>query len=94
MSVHSASIANGTLTLMDEVLTPDSSRFWDVATWQEGENPPSYDKQSVRDWLESVQIDGRPWNKRAPAPRLPSDVAAASAARYAQASERIRGNRR
>ena len=86
--------ANGTLTLMDEVLTPDSSRFWDVATWQEGENPPSYDKQSVRDWLESVQIDGRPWNKRAPAPRLPSDVAAASAARYAQASERIRGNRR
>ena len=86
--------ATGTLTLMDEVLTPDSSRFWDVATWQEGENPPSYDKQSVRDWLESVQIDGRPWNKRAPAPRLPSDVAAASAARYAQASERIRGNRR
>ena len=86
--------ATGTLTLMDEVLTPDSSRFWDVATWREGENPHSYDKQSVRDWLESVQIDGRPWNKRAPAPRLPSDVAAASAARYAQASERIRGNRR
>jgi phosphoribosylaminoimidazole-succinocarboxamide synthase len=83
--------ANGTLTLMDEVLTPDSSRFWDVATWREGENPPSYDKQSVRDWLESAQVDGRPWNKRAPAPRLPAAVASASAARYAQASERIRG---
>jgi phosphoribosylaminoimidazole-succinocarboxamide synthase len=83
--------ASGALTLMDEVLTPDSSRFWDVATWREGENPPSYDKQSVRDWLESAQVDGRPWNKRAPAPRLPADVAAASAARYAQASDRIRG---
>jgi phosphoribosylaminoimidazole-succinocarboxamide synthase len=86
--------ANGTLTLMDEILTPDSSRFWDVETWREGGNPPSYDKQSVRDWLESAQVDGRPWNKRAPAPRLPAAVAAASAARYAQASERIRGSTR
>lgn len=77
--------ADGTLTLMDEVLTPDSSRFWDRATWREGENPASYDKQTIRDWLEAVRIDGQPWNKRPPAPALPADVAATSAARYAQA---------
>ena len=59
----------GTLTLMDEVLTPDSSRFWPVESYQEGISPPSYDKQFVRDWLEKVRIDGRPWNKSAPAPK-------------------------
>ncbi|MDE2504998.1 MAG: phosphoribosylaminoimidazolesuccinocarboxamide synthase [Burkholderiales bacterium] len=83
--------AQGRLTLMDEILTPDSSRFWDLATWREGSNPDSFDKQAVRDWLETAQVDGRPWNKRAPAPKLPSEVAAASAARYAQACERLLG---
>jgi phosphoribosylaminoimidazole-succinocarboxamide synthase len=76
---------NGRLTLMDEVLTPDSSRFWDRATYREGETPDSYDKQTIRDWLETVQIDGRPWDKNPPAPALPAAVAAASAARYAEA---------
>jgi len=61
----------GTLTLMDEVLTPDSSRYWPVEGYAEGVNPPSYDKQFVRDWLESVRIDGAPWNKKAPAPAMP-----------------------
>ncbi len=53
----------GTLTLMDEVLTPDSSRFWPAEGYAVGANPPSYDKQFVRDWLEACRIDGRPWNK-------------------------------
>ncbi len=75
----------GTLTLMDEVLTPDSSRFWDRAAHREGENPASFDKQAIRDWLEAVRIDGRPWNKSPPAPALPADVATTSAARYAEA---------
>ena len=79
----------GRLTLMDEVLTPDSSRFWSRETYVEGQNPPSLDKQAIRDWLEAAQVDGKPWNKRAPAPRLPADVAAASAARYADACRRL-----
>ena len=79
----------GRLTLMDEVLTPDSSRFWSRDTYVEGQNPPSLDKQAIRDWLEAAQVDGKPWNKRAPAPRLPADVAAASAARYANACRRL-----
>jgi phosphoribosylaminoimidazole-succinocarboxamide synthase len=81
--------AGGTLTLMDEVLTPDSSRYWPLETWREGENPPSYDKQFVRDWLESVRIDGRPWNKRAPAPALPVDVIEKTAAKYREALTRL-----
>jgi len=85
----------GTLTLMDEVLTPDSSRFWPVegyeAALRAGANPPSYDKQFVRDWLEGVRIDGAPWNKRAPAPPLPADVAAQTAATYREAFERLTG---
>jgi phosphoribosylaminoimidazole-succinocarboxamide synthase len=79
---------NGTLTLMDEVLTPDSSRFW-PADWRAGTNPPSFDKQYLRDWLESVQIGGKPWAKTAPAPRLPQAVIAQTAARYREACERI-----
>jgi phosphoribosylaminoimidazole-succinocarboxamide synthase len=79
----------GTLTLMDEVLTPDSSRFWPVEGWREGANPPSYDKQFVRDWLEQAQVDGRPWNKKAPAPALPQDVIAATAAKYREALDRL-----
>ena len=80
---------------MDEVLTPDSSRFWPVegyeAALRAGANPPSYDKQFVRDWLESVRIDGMPWNKRAPAPPLPAEVAAHTAATYREAFERLTG---
>jgi phosphoribosylaminoimidazole-succinocarboxamide synthase len=75
----------GRLTLMDEALTPDSSRFWPLAGWREGATPPSYDKQYLRDWLEAVRIDGRPWDKRAPAPALPDEVIRGTAARYAEA---------
>jgi phosphoribosylaminoimidazole-succinocarboxamide synthase len=82
---------DGTLTLMDEVLTPDSSRFWPLETYRPGENPPSFDKQFVRDWLEKAQIGGQPWNKRAPAPDLPEEVIAQTARRYAEAGERVIG---
>ena len=83
--------AVGELVLMDEVLTPDSSRFWPVEDWREGSTPPSYDKQFVRDWLEQAQVGGRPWNKRAPAPPLPAAVIEGTAARYAQALQRLTG---
>ena len=79
------------LTLMDEVLTPDSSRFWPADGVREGENPPSYDKQYLRDWLEQAQVDGRPWGKTAPAPALPPEVVAATAARYAEAARMLTG---
>ena len=81
----------GTLTLMDEVLTPDSSRFWPRDAWREGHNPPSFDKQYLRDWLETAQVNGRPWNKQAPAPTVPEDVARGTAARYAEALRRLVG---
>lgn len=85
--------SDGTLTLMDEVLTPDSSRFWPVegydAAFREGRNPPSYDKQFVRDWLEQVRIDGQPWPKRAPAPSLPAEVVEKTAAKYREALQRL-----
>lgn len=84
---------HGTLTLMDEVLTPDSSRFWPVegydAAFAAGKNPPSYDKQFVRDWLEQARVDGKPWNKTAPAPALPADVVANTAAKYREALQRL-----
>jgi phosphoribosylaminoimidazole-succinocarboxamide synthase len=80
---------DGTLTLMDEVLTPDSSRYWPLETWREGENPPSYDKQFVRDWLEAARVNGVPWNKRAPAPALPADVIEKTAAKYREALTRL-----
>jgi phosphoribosylaminoimidazole-succinocarboxamide synthase len=84
---------DGTLTLMDEVLTPDSSRFWPIegyeAAFREGRNPPSYDKQFVRDWLEQAVVDGHPWNKKAPAPALPADVIANTAAKYREALQRL-----
>ncbi len=79
----------GTLTLMDEVLTPDSSRYWPVEGYQEGVNPPSYDKQFVRDWLEQATVDGQPWGKTAPAPALPAQVIAHTAAKYREALERL-----
>jgi len=83
----------GTLVLMDEVLTPDSSRYWPVegydAAFREGVNPPSYDKQFVRDWLEQVRINGKPWDKTPPAPRLPQDVIDKTAAKYREALQRL-----
>jgi phosphoribosylaminoimidazole-succinocarboxamide synthase len=77
------------LTLMDEVLTPDSSRFWPVEGYAEGANPPSFDKQFVRDWLEQANIDGHRWNKQAPAPQLPRDVIANTSAKYCEALQRL-----
>lgn len=83
----------GTLTLMDEVLTPDSSRYWPVegyeAAFAAGQNPPSYDKQFLRDWLEAVRINGKPWDKTPPAPHLPPDVVAKTAAKYQEALQRL-----
>jgi phosphoribosylaminoimidazole-succinocarboxamide synthase len=83
----------GTLVLMDEVLTPDSSRYWPVEGYESafarGENPPSYDKQFVRDWLEAVRIDGQPWDKTPPAPRLPAEVIARTSEKYREALERL-----
>jgi phosphoribosylaminoimidazole-succinocarboxamide synthase len=76
--------ANGTLTLIDEVLTPDSSRFWPVSEYQVGSNPPSFDKQYVRDWLTASG-----WNKQAPGPEIPPDVAARTAEKYAEALQRL-----
>ena len=83
--------AEGRLTLMDEILTPDSSRFWPLETYAEGTNPASFDKQFLRDWLESVRIDGQPWDKRAPAPDMPGEVALATRHRYQTAMEKISG---
>ena len=81
----------GQVVLMDEVLTPDSSRYWPAAEYREGINPPSYDKQYLRDWLETAQVDGRPWPKRAPAPELPAEVIANTAARYREALKALTG---
>lgn len=75
---------NGTLTLMDEVLTPDSSRFWPADSYQVGSNPPSFDKQFLRDWLESSK-----WNKEPPAPVVPNDVAQKTADKYREALLRL-----
>ena len=76
--------AHGTLHLMDEVLTPDSSRFWPADGYKEGMSPPSFDKQFVRDWLETQD-----WGKTPPAPRLPADVIAKTAAKYREALDRL-----
>jgi phosphoribosylaminoimidazole-succinocarboxamide synthase len=81
--------SDGTLTLMDEVLTPDSSRYWPVESYQVGSNPPSYDKQFVRDWLETALVDGKPWSKTPPAPRVPNEVIAKTAAKYQEAWARL-----
>jgi phosphoribosylaminoimidazole-succinocarboxamide synthase len=78
---------DGELVVCDEVLTPDSSRFWPADEWKPGATPPSFDKQPVRDYL-----DGLDWDKKPPPPELPGDVVRASAVRYREAYERITGN--
>lgn len=76
----------GQLTVADEILTPDSSRFWPAAAWEPGTTPPSFDKQPLRDWLETLG-----WDKSPPAPALPADVIEATRVRYIEAYERITG---
>jgi len=82
---------DGTLVLMDEVLTPDSSRYWPADRYAEGSNPPSFDKQFLRDWLETAQVGGKPWDKTPPAPRLPKDVIEKTAAKYREALQQLLG---
>ena len=72
--------ADGKIHLIDEILTPDSSRFWPIDSYQVGSSPPSFDKQFVRDWL-----DQQPWDKQAPAPRVPQDVLDQTSNKYAEA---------
>lgn len=79
---------NGVLHVMDEVLTPDSSRFWPLESYKVGSNPPSYDKQYVRDWLESIH-----WNKTPPAPALPDEVAQRTSEKYLEAFEKLTGKK-
>jgi phosphoribosylaminoimidazole-succinocarboxamide synthase len=79
-------IDNGRLTLIDELLTPDSSRFWDASLYRVGRSQPSFDKQPVRDWLVNAG-----WNKEPPAPMLPDDVIEATSKRYLQAYEKLTG---
>ena len=78
--------ADGGLWLIDEALTPDSSRFWPVAEYRTGISPPAFDKQFVRDWLESVH-----WDKRPPAPKLPPDILAKTAEKYREALRLLAG---
>ena len=77
---------HGTLTLIDEALTPDSSRFWPAAGYRPGVNPPSFDKQFVRDYLETLD-----WNKRAPGPKLPAEIIARTSENYREALRRLTG---
>jgi phosphoribosylaminoimidazole-succinocarboxamide synthase len=79
-------LADGELILIDECLTPDSSRFWPADSWQPGTNPPSYDKQFVRDYLETLD-----WDKTPPAPELPAEVAEKTSAKYIEAYEKLTG---
>ena len=79
-------MVDGELVLCDEVMTPDSSRFWPVDEWKPGVTPPSFDKQPVRDYL-----DGLDWDKSPPPPPLPAEVVQATSARYIEAYERITG---
>ena len=80
--------AAGTLHLIDEALTPDSSRFWPADSYQVGSNPPAYDKQYVRDYLETLD-----WNKKAPGPSLPAEVVARTSAKYIEAYEQLTGKK-
>ena len=78
---------NGTLFLIDEILTPDSSRFWPTDQWRPGTSPPSFDKQFVRDYLETLD-----WNKQAPGPRLPAQIIERTAEKYREAYRRVTGD--
>jgi phosphoribosylaminoimidazole-succinocarboxamide synthase len=78
--------ADGQILLIDEVLTPDSSRFWPVDLYRPGSSPPSFDKQFVRDWLEST-----PWDKNSPPPPLPEEIVDKTRAKYLEAYERLTG---
>jgi phosphoribosylaminoimidazole-succinocarboxamide synthase len=80
---------DGELILVDEALTPDSSRFWPADGWKPGETPPSWDKQFVRDWLETTT-----WDKNSPPPPLPAEVVEKTRAKYLEAYERLTGERR
>jgi phosphoribosylaminoimidazole-succinocarboxamide synthase len=75
---------DGSLVLIDEVLTPDSSRFWPADTWREGVSPPSFDKQFVRDYLETLD-----WNKQAPGPKLPTAIIEKTTENYREALRRL-----
>jgi phosphoribosylaminoimidazole-succinocarboxamide synthase len=77
---------HGTLTLIDEAVTPDSSRFWPADTYRAGVSPPSFDKQFVRDYLETLD-----WNKKAPGPKLPPEIIARTSEKYREALERLTG---
>jgi phosphoribosylaminoimidazole-succinocarboxamide synthase len=81
-------VIDGELAICDEVLTPDSSRFWAADTWEPGSTPPSFDKQPLRDWLE-----GTGWDKAPPPPALPDPVVASTRQRYVDAYERLTGRR-
>ena len=81
----------GRLVLADEVFTPDSSRYWPADQYAVGSNPPSYDKQFLRDWLETAQVNGKPWDKTPPSPRLPREVIDKTAAKYQEALTRLMG---
>ena len=78
--------ADGQVMLMDEALTPDSSRFWPADGYRQGASPPSFDKQYVRDYLETLD-----WNKRPPGPRLPPEVIAGTVEKYREAERRLTG---
>ena len=77
---------DGELVLIDELLTPDSSRFWPADEWRPGENPPSFDKQFLRDWLDTLD-----WDKTDPGPEIPPTIAEETAAKYREAVERLTG---
>jgi phosphoribosylaminoimidazole-succinocarboxamide synthase len=79
---------NGALVQIDESLTPDSSRFWPADVYQPGLNPPSFDKQYVRDWLETLD-----WDKQAPGPEVPDEIMAVTSAKYREAMSRLTAKR-
>jgi phosphoribosylaminoimidazole-succinocarboxamide synthase len=79
---------DGQLAICDEILTPDSSRFWPADAWKPGSVPPAFDKQPLRDWLETTG-----WDKTPPPPALPAEVVSSSRERYVTAYERITGKR-
>ena len=81
-------LPDGALILVDEVLTPDSSRFWPQDAYVVGKNPPSFDKQFVRDWLETTS-----WDKNSPPPELPADVVARTRSKYLEAYEKLTGQK-